>query len=176
MSTDNPFLIGEERGVSPQISGLIGMLRYARKTTHDTVAGLSVEDLDYLHDPESNSIGSLLHHIAAVEAWYQANTFDRREWTPTEVARWQVAADLGPRARTQIREHPLDYYVARLAEVRSRTEGELRAHDDDWLAESGPWFDYTVNNYWKWFHVCEDEINHRGQIRWLCKRLPGVRQ
>ena len=121
-------------------------------------------------------VDGLLHHIAAVEAWYQANTFDRREWTPIEVARWQVAADLGPGARTQIREHPLDYYVAQLAEVRRRTERELRARDDDWLAESGPFLDYTVNTYWKWFHVCEDEINHRGQIRWLRKRLPGVRQ
>lgn len=176
MSTDNPFLIGDEQGVSPQISGLIGMLRYARETTLRTVAGLSVKDLDHLHDPDSNSIGALLYHMAAVEAAYQANTFDQREWNAAEIARWQVAMDLGPKARTQIREHPLDYYVAQLAELRSRTERELRVRDDDWLAESGPFFDYTVNNYWKWFHVCEDEINHRGQIRWLRKRLPGVDQ
>ena len=175
MSTDNPFLIGDEPGVSPQISGLIGMFRYARKTTLETVAGLSVKDLDHLQDPDSNSIGGLLYHMAAAEAWYQSNTFDRREWTPAESARWQVALELGPGARTQIRERPLDYYVAQLAEVRSRTEQELRARDDDWLAESGPFFSgYPANNYWKWFHVCEDEINHRGQIRWLRKRLPGV--
>ncbi len=118
MSTDNPFLIGDEQGVSPQISGLIGMLRYARKTTLETVAGFSVEDLDHLHDPDSNSIGGLLYHMAAVEACYQANTFDQREWNPAEIARWQVAMDLGPEARTQIREHALDYYVAQLAEVR----------------------------------------------------------
>lgn len=24
-----------------------------------------------------------------------------------------------------------------------------------------------ANNYFKWFHVFEDELNHRGQIRWL---------
>ena len=174
MSIENPFLIGDEPDLSPQISGLIGVLRYARKTTLDAVAGLYVEDLDYLHDTESNSIGCLLLHIASVEAWYHANTFDRREWTPPEAARWQVAADLGPKARTQIREHPLDYYVAQLAEVRSRTERELRARDDAWLAESSLLFDLTVNNYWKWFHVGEDEINHRGQIRWLRNRLPRL--
>ena len=173
MSTDNPFLIGDEQGVSPQINGLFGMFRYVRKTTLETVAGLSVQDLDHLQDPDSNSIGGLLCHMAAVEAWYQANTFDRREWTPAETARWQVALDLGPGARSQIRERPLEFYLAQLTEVRSHTECELRACNDDWLAESGPFFDLTVNNYWKWFHVCEDEVSHRGQIRWLRKRLPG---
>jgi hypothetical protein len=29
-----------------------------------------------------------------------------------------------------------------------------------------------ANNHFKWFHVFEDEINHRGQIRWLRARLP----
>lgn len=171
MSAENPFLIGDERDVSPQMNGLIGMLRYARKTTLDTVEGLSVEDLDHLHDPESNSIACLLAHIAAIEAWYQANTFDLREWTPDEVTRWQVAAELGPRARGHIRGKPLEFYLEQMKEVRDRTKRELRRRNDDWLAESGPFFGHTANNYWKWFHVCEDEINHRGQIRWLRKRL-----
>jgi hypothetical protein len=26
--------------------------------------------------------------------------------------------------------------------------------------------------HWAWFHVAEDEINHRGQMRWLRARLP----
>jgi hypothetical protein len=28
-----------------------------------------------------------------------------------------------------------------------------------------------LNAHWAWFHVAEDEINHRGQIRWLRARL-----
>jgi hypothetical protein len=31
-----------------------------------------------------------------------------------------------------------------------------------------------INVHWAWFHAAEDEINHRGQIRWLRKRLPTV--
>ena len=175
MSEENPFLIGDEQAVSPQVNGLIGMLRYARQTTLNAVRGLSVEDLDHLHDPSSNSIGALLSHMAAVEAWYQVNTFDMREWTPDEVGRWQVALELGPTARTQIRGQPLEHYVVQLSEVRSRTDRELRDRSDDWLAESTPFFMFerTANNYWKWFHVCEDEVSHRGQIRWLRGRLPS---
>ena len=29
-----------------------------------------------------------------------------------------------------------------------------------------------INAHWAWFHVAEEEINHRGQIRWLRARLP----
>ena len=60
MSVENPFLIGDEQDVSPQINGLIGMLRYTRKTTLDTVDGLGVDDLDHLNDPDSNTIAGLL--------------------------------------------------------------------------------------------------------------------
>jgi len=28
-----------------------------------------------------------------------------------------------------------------------------------------------MNAHFAWFHVAEDEINHRGQIRWLRARL-----
>lgn len=30
-----------------------------------------------------------------------------------------------------------------------------------------------TSNYFKWFHVFEDEINHRGQIRLIRKLTPG---
>jgi hypothetical protein len=32
-----------------------------------------------------------------------------------------------------------------------------------------------TNDYRKWFHVCEHESNHNGQIKWLAKRLPGAK-
>ena len=31
-----------------------------------------------------------------------------------------------------------------------------------------------INAHWAWFHVAEDEINHRGQMRWLRARLPQL--
>ena len=58
-----------------------------------------------------------------------------------------------------------------LSEVREATLKALAARDDDWLERSvavAP----RINAHWAWFHVAEDEINHRGQIRWLRARLP----
>ena len=53
-----------------------------------------------------------------------------------------------------------------------RADGEeLARRDDAWLEEQSPFREgQPANNHFKWFHVFEDELNHRGQIRWLRKR------
>jgi hypothetical protein len=43
-----------------------------------------VDQLDYLHDPQSNSIGALLLHIAAAEVGYQAASFYARDLNEEE--------------------------------------------------------------------------------------------
>jgi hypothetical protein len=56
---------------------------------------------------------------------------------------------------------------------RRHTKG-LALQDDDWLSQERPfWENLPANHYFMWFHALEDEVNHRGQIRWLRKRLPS---
>lgn len=158
-------------GYSPAVGRLVGMLRYARATTLAAVDGLSRADLDHLHDDRSNSIGALLAHVTAVERAYQVLTFEDRALSPEEDLQWASALNLGSEGRRALRGEPLQHYVERLAEVRGNTLAALAARDDDWLERrvaAAP----TINMHWAWFHVAEDEINHRGQIRWLRARLP----
>jgi uncharacterized damage-inducible protein DinB len=108
------YVVTPLTGFSPNIGRLVSMMSYTRWTTVRAVAGLSVSQLDHLHDAASNSIAALLAHIAAVEIAYQRITFG-----------------------TGFAGKP-------------------------------------ASNYFKWFHVFEDELNHRGQIRWLRRRLPGA--
>jgi uncharacterized damage-inducible protein DinB len=168
------FLISDIPGYSSQIGRLVSMMNYARWTTLEEVRNLSTEHLDYLHDPGSNSIGALLLHIAAVEVSYQAATFESRGLNRGEKAEWGVALDLGERARGEIRGYGIDYYIVRLKMVRERTLAAFAERGDDWLYEETPfWGRRPANNYFKWFHVFEDELNHRGQIRWISKRALG---
>ena len=69
------FIVGPKPGYSPQVGTLVSMLAFMRSTVMRSVHGLSVADLDHLHDPGSNRIGALLLHLAATEVWYQATTF-----------------------------------------------------------------------------------------------------
>ena len=171
MSQQDLFLITDVPGFAPQIGRLVSMLNYTRSTTIKAVTGLGVGELDYLHDPESNSIGALLLHIAAAEVGYQAATFDRRELNAQEREYWGAALDLGDRAKNEIRGYELSYYLDNLEQVRRKTLAELARRDDDWLEEQTSFgTGQKVNNHFKWFHVFGHEINHRGQIRWLRSR------
>jgi uncharacterized damage-inducible protein DinB len=167
----SPLRIEPIAGYSPAIGRLVGMLTYARSTTIIAVDGLTVAELDHLHDADSNSIGALLAHIGAVERSYQVLTFDERLLSPAENEELATALKLGPTGRRFLRGRTLDDYLEELTIVRRETLNTLATRDDEWLERSvalAP----KINAHWAWFHVAEDEINHRGQIRWLRARLP----
>jgi uncharacterized damage-inducible protein DinB len=171
MTDRDLYLIAELPGYSPQIGRLVSMMNYVRSTTLTAVAGLGVDELDYLHDAQSNSIGALLSHIAATEVGYQAATLYERELNALEKQEWAAAIELGDSARREIRGHGLDYYLTRLEQLRATTLAELGRRTDQWLEDSTTFGNgRRVNNYFKWFHVFGHEINHRGQIRWLRER------
>jgi len=158
-------------GYTPTIGRLVAMLTYARDTTLAAVNGLMREQLDHLHDARSNTIGALLAHIAAVERGYQLITFEEREPSAVETAAWAAALKLGDTGRREIREHELQFYTDELSQTREATLTALAQRDDAWL-EAPLLIAPNLNAHWAWFHVAEDEINHRGQIRWLRARLP----
>ena len=90
-------------GYAPTIGRLVGILLYARQTTLAAVEGLSIAELDHLHDDSSNSIGALLAHIAAVERGYQCLTFEERRPSALEQASWEPALTLGAEGRRLLR-------------------------------------------------------------------------
>jgi uncharacterized damage-inducible protein DinB len=165
-----PLRIEAIPGYTPAIGRLVGMLTYARATTLAAVEGLTTAQLDHLHDAKSNSIGALLAHMAAVESSYQVMTFEARLLNASENARWASALKLGAEGQRDLRGRRLEQYIGELQGVRERTLEGLTTRDDAWLDQSvavAP----RINNHWAWFHVAEDEINHRGQIRWLRARI-----
>lgn len=166
------YLITDIEGYSPQISRLLSMMNYARYTTFEEVKNLTTEQLDFLLDPEGNSIGALLLHFAAVEYVYQVFTFEKRDLTADEMLIWGAALDLGQEGRDQIKGNDLSFYTEKLNAVRNQTYELFKTVDDDWLyTEQSFWYDKPANYYFMWFHVFEDEINHRGQIRLIRKKL-----
>lgn len=169
------MVVSDRPGYTPGIARLVAMMEYTRHSTLVEVEGLSIAQLDHLHDPQSNSIGALLHHIAAVERFYR-RTFgiQPQPSSPEEEGDWDAAGDLGDLGRQRLRGRALEHYLAILADVRAGTLEALRQRDDAWLEVEERWGEQRVNHHWMWFHVFEDELNHRGQIRWLKRRLPGA--
>jgi hypothetical protein len=103
--------IGPKEGYTPLIGTLISMLDWVSNTVTLYHQKLTIEQLDYMHDKDSNTIGSLMMHLAATEVVYQDMTFhDLKDFSEANKAKWGVAMDLGEPARQQIKGNPLSYY------------------------------------------------------------------
>ncbi|HEX3894050.1 MAG TPA: DinB family protein [Terracidiphilus sp.] len=174
-------ILGPKAGYSPHIGTFVSMFTWMRDANGvlSATKGLTQPDLDALFDANANTIGALMLHLAATETYYGLHTFDGKEWGswPDAVKqKWDAAMDLGDAGRKTIKGHDRDYYVNILHEVREKTLAEFRKRDDTWFLavdKSWPWG--PTNNYCKWFHVCEHEAHHTGQIALLRKRLPGAK-
>ena len=174
-------IIGPKPGYSPQIGTLVSMLTWMREANGvlSATKGLSQTDLDVLFDANANSIGALMLHLAATETYYALHTFQGLKWDSwsEEIKqKWDPAMNLGDAGRKTIKGHDRDYYVNILHEVREKSLAEFAKRDDTWLLtvdKAWPWG--PTNAYCKWFHVCEHEAHHAGQIALLRKRLPGAK-
>lgn len=176
---ESDTIVGPRKGYSPQIGTLVSQMAFMRWQVYGSTKGMSQKDLDFLLDDKANRIGALLLHLAAVEKFYQLNTF--QGLAPDKLPesfkqKWDVPSSLGEPARKAITGNNLDYYINILKETREETLAEFRKRDDAWLlAVDQKWGWGPTNNYCKWFHVTEHEANHNGQIKLLKSRLPGAK-
>jgi hypothetical protein len=180
-SPTGPNMLGPLPGYSPQIGAFVSQLTWMREMNGVLAATkkLTQSDLDLLFDKDANTIGALMLHLAATETYYQLNTFDGVKWDSWSEdikKKWEPAMNLGDAGRATIKGHDRDYYVNILHEVREKTLAEFRKKDDAWfVAADKSWSWGPTNNFCKWFHVCEHEAHHTGQIALLRKRLPGAK-
>ena len=173
-------VLGPRPGYSPRIGTLVSEMTWMRGAVLQTVKGLNQAQLDFLLDDKANRIGALLLHLAATEKLFQLNTFDGL--LPDDLFKsaafkdWAVPMDLGEPARQAIKGRDLDYYLNLLQQGREKTFAEFRKRDDTWLlAVDKTWGWGPTNNLCKWFHVCEHESHHTGQIALLKSRAPGAK-
>lgn len=155
-----------------KVGELVSMLEHTRNLTLYEISELTQEELDYLPNDSSNSIASLLLHIASIEFVHQIGSFEHRDLTENETKKWKTALELGTEAKTAIKECSVDYYINELLQVRKTTLQQLASKQDSWLFEENKWENgVPYNNFYLWFHVMEDEISHRGQIRTIQRLL-----
>lgn len=174
-------ILGPKSGYSPQVGTLVSMLTWMREINGviSATKGLTMEDLDYLFDRNANTIGALMLHLAATETYYQLNTFEAKKWgtwSDSLKQQWDAAMGLGDAGRKTIKGENLGHYLNILQETREKSLAEFKKRDDSWLLavdKDFPWG--PTNNFCKWFHVCEHESHHTGQIAFLRKRLPGAK-
>lgn len=160
--------IGPIKGYSPQVGTLVSMLEDLKGRVTRSVRNLNQAETDFLLDEDANRIGALILHLAATEKYYQVYTFEGRGFNAEERAQWDVAMNLGDKARAEFVGKPIHYYLDIWDEVRAKTLELLKTKDDEWLQAMRR--GSNMNNHWAWYHVMEHQANHMGQIRMIAKR------
>ena len=150
---------------------LIQILCYCRSKTIYSVNKLNVLQLDFTFDDKSNSIGTLLRHIAALEDYYQKIIFHNRYLNDLEREYWAGALPKQLIWR-KTSGNDVNYYLELLSRVRSETMTMLSRKRDSWLFK-GPIFREAppFNNYFCLFHLVEEELAHLGQINLIKSRF-----
>ena len=132
------------------------------------VQDLDQAETDYLFDDRANSIGALVMHLAATEAYYQVETLEGRAFNEEDSKLWE-STGLGPSGKDHNKGKPIKYYLEVWDQVREKTLSGLKEKDDRWLASN---IEEGVNNHWVWYHVLEHAASHMGQIALVKSRLP----
>ncbi len=164
-------------GYTPQVGRYVAQLAEVRRDLHDQLAGLTQAQLDWHPDAQTESIGTLLLHLDAVEwSWMHQDI----SGAPDEayLGSWDEAMPI--RAGVpQMRGRPLERYVDQLGATRGETLRLLAGFTDADLprlvGEAPPPPErearselYTID--WIIWHVIEHEATHVGQVE-LLKRL-----
>ncbi|MEW5702270.1 MAG: DinB family protein [Candidatus Zixiibacteriota bacterium] len=179
------FTIDPIAGFPPRIGSYLAQMEDVRRRTLKYVEGLTPEQLSWYPQPNVESIGTLLLHIAAVECSWIGEDIMRR----TMGDEWKIALPIRL-GIPQVTGQPLAFFLNTLRAVREQTKADLASLTDDDLGRlvapldpgpsSSPDHRFTIE--WILYHIIEHEAHHKGQIAVMKRLLPpwdngtGLRQ
>lgn len=180
-SATNPRIITCDpvAGYDPQIGRYVAQLQEVREDLLRELEGLTGAQLDWHPDAATESIGTLLLHLDAVEwSWMHEDIFG----APSDAypGQWAEAMPIR-RGVPQVTGRPLADYLRQLEATRAETLRILHDFSDADLprlvgeAEPEPGGEkrsrlYTID--WIIWHVIEHEATHVGQVELLRRLAP----
>jgi len=163
-NTKEYFTVETYPSNTPEISRCLWMMQDTRSRTMETLKGVQQETLDWRPSAKENSIGTVLYHMADIEAdWLYAEVLE--ESVPSDVmALFQHGTRDEHGHLSQAEGYRLDEHIKRLEVVRSLLLDVFQQMDlaDFRRARSLP--DYDVTPEWVLHHLMQHEAEHRGQI------------
>lgn len=176
--TDSParrsrLTLEAEDAADPAIGWWLAALTNTRKRTLAALHDLPDGSLDVVIEPERNSIGTLLYHVALIEADWLFDeilgTIDR-DWPKDlfPVPHRDEGGVLSPLDGETLAEH-----LSRLEAVRAMLVDAIRTMTIEDVHTPRVRDDYDVSPAWVLHHLMQHEAEHRAQVSALRDRLPG---
>jgi len=162
-------------GADPLVSPWLAALHDTRRRTLEGLERIDSGALDFRAPAEENSIGSLLYHLAAIEAdWLYAEILEGADWPPQVVAAFPADVRDERGLLSAVRDEALLDHLARLALVRAELDRALRSMDAGNFIRERDLEDYAVTPQWVVVHLVNHEAEHRSEIGRLRAMFEGT--
>ncbi len=152
---------------SPEVGRWLWALEDARRRTHIALEGLPADTpdiVDWTFPGEGNSIGTILYHLAAIEASWLYDEVLQQDFPPEVQALFphDVRDDQGK--LSSVKGINLDEYLDRLDKIRARVLTTFREMSLEEFRRPRSFPEYDVTPEWVLHHLMQHEAEHRGQI------------
>jgi len=164
MTARRSLVIAPLDAASPEIGRSLWIMEDIRALTKQAVAGIHGAALDWAPSSALNSIGTLLAHIAVIEADWLYSEVLEQPFPP------EIAALLPPTARdpdghlTRVGGRGVAEHLAVLDAIRARLLAVFHPMSPDEYRRVRHLADYDVTPEWCLYHLAEHEAAHRGEI------------
>jgi len=167
MRDEREILSLEPVGADPQVGLWLAALDDCRQRTVDALAEVHEDMLDVEPDG-TDSIGSLLYHIALVEAdWLFADILGPDVPPPNRLSELLPVPDRDDAGRlTRVGGEDLTTHLRRLEEIRAFVRLHLDAMQVDEFRRLRTRDSWDVSPAWVIHHLLQHEAEHRSQIAW----------
>ena len=170
MQTPRDYTLPPLEGSDPAVGHMLAAFQDARARTLKAISDLPPGALDAQPAAGNNTIGTLLYHIALVEAsWVYEDVLGLTGYPPDILALFPYDSRDEQGLLYALQGEPLDYYLGRLSNVRERAIEVYRGMSaEDFrtprhvTVEDGS---YNVTPEWALYHLMQHEAEHRGQIQ-----------
>jgi uncharacterized damage-inducible protein DinB len=174
-ATKDRLLVDPLPGYQPEIGRALWGLEDGRRRTMNVLNGIAPFVIDWDPGGGENTIGTLLYHIAAIEAdWLYAEVLERETFPPEAAARFphDVRDDQG--RLTVVSGVSLEEHLDRLNAVREWVHDAFRGMTPAEFHRPRDLSSYLVSPAWVIQHLMQHEAEHRGQIDVLRTRAEST--
>lgn len=166
------LVAGSLDGYEPEIGAALWRLQDARERTERVLANVT-DDLVNA-EVDGNSVGTILYHVALIEAdWLYAEILER-DLPPELSERFPHADRDAEGVLVSVSDETLADHRARLAAVRDAVLDALRSMGAEEFHRARSLPDYDVDPAWVLHHLAQHEAEHRSELDAIVRRLrPG---
>lgn len=163
MSTKKLLSLEPEAGIDPEIGRWLAAYDDARRRTLTLLESVESQALNWIPEGQS-SIGSILYHVAAIEASWLFDEVLGNQWPEDFDERFPYPVRADGEHITRIPDESIEAHLSRLDAIHGDLIAACHEMTLDEFRRARETPDYAVTPEWVLHHLMQHEAEHRAEI------------